>query len=158
MMSIYAGRMPVILIAVMAMMLFAGAALGASQAEAGKERVDLSERIDEELFTEDGELKEDAGESPPEASAVDPLGKVARNLSPETPRLDAAMRQYLVAPLLRGASWVAEAGFNLGYSMTATLGADITRVILNGGVVATVAGVAWSVYRRSVRAAREVGA
>lgn len=158
MIAVFGGRTPVVLLAMMAMMLFAGAAVGANQAANGAERVDLSERLNDELFTEDGELKERNVESPPETMPIEPVGDASRDLLPETPRLDAAMRQYLVIPLLRGGIWVSEVGFALGYSMTTTLGADVTRLVLNGGVVATVAGVGVYVYRMAVATAREVGA
>ena len=159
MIALFGGRTPLIVVVMLGTMLFAGAAVGATEAEAGGEPVDLSETLEGEMFTENGELKEQESEPVPgQLEVVEQSNDALRDLFPATPQLDQTMEQQLVIPMLQGSIWVADFGFQLGYSMASTLGVGVTRVLLNGSVVLLVGGVLVHTARQVRDAGRGVGA
>jgi hypothetical protein len=116
----------------------AGAMVGANEAAAGGEPVDLFELLHEDMFTDDGELRE---REPPETQpeAFRDFNERVEQATPETPRMDRWLSQHLVKPLVLAAFHVADAGFRIGYAMATTLGFGVTRLLLNGAVAGMIA-------------------
>ena len=131
----------------------AGAMIGANEAAAGGEPVDLFEMLHEDMFTDDGELRE---REPPETQpeAIRDFDERVDQASPETPRIDRWLRQYLVKPLLLASLYVADAGFRIGYAMATTLGRGVTRLLLNGAVAGMLAGIALYTFHVTRRVSR----
>lgn len=137
---------PIVAIGMVAMMLLAGITVGANEAAAGGEQIDLSDRLHDELFTDSGELDVD------EREAAGPEFEIG----PKSPRLNDVLRETVARPLIKGSIWAADVGFQIGYGMVLTFGADVTRLILNGSVVLTLTAVGWRVLNRTRDVAREV--
>jgi hypothetical protein len=158
MISVFGGRTPVFLLAMLSMMLIAGGLVGANTAADGGERIDIAERLNDEMFTDGGELKaQERAVETPQTRAADRVAELVPIDSPESPRLDAALQRYLIVPMIKGAVWLSVVGYQLGYAMTATVGVGVSRVVFNGALVAVFGGVAWYVVS-SVRDISEVGA
>jgi len=146
-------RVPISLILMAFIMLFAGATIGANQAAMDEPAVDLVERLHEDSFTEDGEIVQ---REPPEGSpGVEfEFGERVADATPDTPKLDRWVRQNIVKPVLIAAFWVAGLGNRLGYVMVSTLGVNLTRVVFNGSVVFMLAGTMVHFYKLMRRAGR----
>lgn len=154
MIALFGRGVPVVAVAMIATVLLAGMAAGATAATNGSDRIDMGERLETEMFTESGEIDVDkSAESQPETwERVGP----ELDIGPESPRLNDALRQALVRPVLKGSIWAADIGFQLGYGMALTLGAKATELVINGGVALTVAGVFYRTMQRVRYATREV--
>jgi len=152
--SLFGGHYsPVVVVVMLLMVGITGALVGANEAATGGEPVDMFNMLHEETFTDDGELKES---EPPETQPaelrevnerLDDRAEQLAALYPDTPQMDRWLRQHLVIPMILGAFHVADAGFNVGYAMAATLGAGVTRLVLHGAVVSVLAAVTLHTYR-----------
>ena len=128
------------------MMLFAGAVVGVEQAADGGERINITDRLEDELFYENGTLNTTASDAEPapfEAAAEERVEPVF----PESPGADRWIQQHVAGPMISGMIWIAGVGFALGYGMASTIGATASRLLLNAAVMSLVIGVAWRTYR-----------
>lgn len=129
----------------LAMILLSGAALGANAAAADEPLPDVDGLMKDEVLTEDGKLASDVEAERPKPYP-DQLDELER-LSPDTPRVDSALRQSIIKPMLLAAIWIADKGAGLGYAMATTIGLGPTKVLLQGSALAVVAVPIYRVYR-----------
>jgi len=130
-----------------ALMLIAGVQFGANAVDADTPRPDVDGMLEEELFHANGSIAVEQTDPRTQPPAFDRVLKRIEDVSPDTPRYDAALRQYLIAPLLRAHIWLADLGTGLGYGLASVIGADATVLLAQGGVVALIAVPAVRVYR-----------
>ena len=139
-------RVPTLAIVMVGMMLFAGATVGVEQAADGGERINLTERLADDVFHENGTVNTTPSDAQP-APFETGLNGTAKPVFADRPGADKWLRQHVAAPMIRASIWFAGFGFALGYGMASTIGAAASRLVLNGAVVAAVVGVGWRVYR-----------
>jgi hypothetical protein len=152
--SLFGGHYSLVVVVItLAITGIAGAVIGADQAAAGGEPIDLFEMLHEEMFTEDGELRErDLSKTQP--GVIRAFNERVDHVSPDTPRVDRLVRQQLLKPLVLASFHVADAGSRIGYAMATTLGLGVTKLLLNGAVGGMLGGVLFysvSVTRRAAR-------
>jgi len=132
-----------------AIILLMGAMIGANAAAYDEPRSDVDGLLKAEMLAEDGTIAEDV-ESEPPATPVPTGERVADELEtlfPETPQLDAAIRQGLVKPLLLAGIWVADVGTGIGYGLASTIGVGATQFVLRGATVGLVAVPCYRLYQ-----------
>jgi hypothetical protein len=129
------------------MMLIAGMLIGANAVAADNPRPDVDGMMEDELFHANGSIAVEQTDPRTQPPAFDRVLKRIGDVSPDTPRYDAALRQYLIAPLLRASIWLADLGTGLGYGLASVIGADATVLLAQCGVVALIAVPAVRVYR-----------
>ena len=149
--GLFRGRFTLfVLIVAFAMILLSGAALGATEVDAGHEQTDMAEELHDSTFTDDGELKDTGPNAETQPEAMQEFEEHAERLSPDTPRLDNWLRQHLIIPMIFAGFWLADVGYQIGYAMASTIGVGATKWILNGAVLGLLTGVTvyvWRVFR-----------
>jgi len=126
------------------MTLISGMMLGATMAAEDTERVDVGETMRDDLFTDDGAINSSAGDPPARLAGLE---HHAARVSPDTPRLDSAVRQAMIKPLLVSMIWVSDLGSRIGYTMATTIGVGATKLVLQSTVVAMLAGAVVRIYQ-----------
>jgi len=129
------------------MMLIAGMMIGAHAVGADNPRPDVDGMMEDELFHANGSIAVEETEPRVQPPGVERVEKRVESLSPETPRYDAALRQWLIRPLLLAGIWLTDFGTRLGYGLATVIGSDATVLLAQGGVVGLVALPAIRVYR-----------
>jgi len=124
--------------------LISGMMLGATMAAEDTERVDVGETMRDDLFTDDGQINTSAGDPPARLAGLE---HHAAGVSPDTPRLDSAVRQAMIKPLLVSMIWVSDVGSRIGYTMATTIGVGATKLVLQSAVVAMLAGAVVRIYQ-----------
>lgn len=126
-----------------ALMLIAGVQFGANAVDAENARPDVDGMLEEELFHANGSIAVEQTEpraQPPGVERVEDLG-------PDTPRYDAAVRQWLVRPLFLAGIWVVDLGTEVGYGLATLIGPTPTVLLGYGGGVGILALLGVRVYR-----------
>jgi hypothetical protein len=126
-----------------ALMLIAGVQFGASAVDADNPRPDVDGMLEEELFHANGSVAVEQTEpraEPPGVERVEDLG-------PDTPRYDAAVRQWLVRPLLLAGIWLVDLGTRVGYGLATVIGPTPTALLGYGGGLGVLALPGIRVYR-----------
>jgi len=135
-------RLPVRLAVLVALIFVAGGVIGADVAMNGNTNAaDVVDRMEDDMFTADGELD-------PNAAADPPAWLPALDVGPETPQIDAAIRRGLIAPTMRLMLVVVGAGATAGVTLVDTVGVTVTRWLFQLSVVGLVAGYGVYVVRR----------
>jgi len=98
----------------------------------------------EDLFTDDGAINSTASDPPARLAGLE---HHAARVSPDTPRLDSAVRQAMIKPLLVSMIWVSDVGSRIGYAMASTIGVGATKLVLQSAVVAMLAGAVVRIYQ-----------
>jgi len=129
------------------MVLIAGVLIGAHAVAADNPRPDVDTMMEDELFHENGSIAVEQTEPRAQPPGFGRVEKRIEAVSPDTPRYDAALRQWLIRPMLLAAIWLTDFGTRVGYGLASVIGADATVLLAQGGVVALVAVPVVRVYR-----------
>ena len=135
----------------LAVVLLMGASIGANAVAVDEPRPDVDQLMKAELFTDSGEIQTDTD---PENQPLPELTEQIERYHPDTPSLDASIRQQLMKPMLLAGIWVADLGAGIGYSVASTIGVGATMLVVNGGMVGIVAIPLHRVYRLYMEVAR----
>jgi hypothetical protein len=129
------------------MMLIAGLLIGAHAVAADNPQPDVAGLMEDELFHANGSIDVAATEPAVQPPGVERVEDRVEDLGPDTPRYDAALRQWLIRPLLLAAIWLTDFGTRLGYGLASVIGPDATVLLGQAGAVGLVAVPLVRVYR-----------